>query len=88
MKTGADLIKRPQFKKLASAADEISDRAGEVVDALADYENADELSGEEATAAREDARESAWMAAEQLLSEARVIEAEVERLRGRAEATS
>lgn len=64
------LFNRPKLVEIVSLTDDMADQCGEIADTLAEYENADELSGEEQTEARQDAREVAWTLIDELLSNA------------------
>lgn len=66
--TGWDLVKAPRLREMAGLADDINNSSAEVVDALNEYEGASDLTGEEATDARNDAREAFASAVGDLLA--------------------
>jgi hypothetical protein len=81
----ARLLNEPRMRKVAELTDEISEHAQSIVDALADYESAADLSGQERTDAREEAREAlhqAWkdmeLVSDQLKAEWDSVHAAVE----------
>lgn len=77
------LFTQPRLREIVEQMDDCANHAQEAADALAEYENASELSGEEARQAREDARELAWTSIGDLLASADRVRA----LRDRLEAT-
>lgn len=66
----SSLFNRPRLIKIVALTDDISDQCGEIADALADYENADDLPSQEQAEARQDAREAAWHLINELISNA------------------
>lgn len=59
-----------RLRLIVEATDDIAEACGEVADALADYENAEVLTGDEKIMAREEARQAAWEQINVVLSEA------------------
>lgn len=64
------LFTQPRLREIVEQMDDCANHAQEAADALAEYENASELSGSEATEARENARELAWTSINDLLASA------------------
>lgn len=78
------LFNEPRLREIVEQMDDCANHAQEAADALAEYENASELPSSEQTQAREDARELAWSAIDELLAAADRVRA----LRERIEASS
>lgn len=76
------LFTKPRLREIVEQMDDCANHAQEAADALAEYENASELSGEEATQAREDARELAWASIGELLASADRVRVLRDRLSG------
>jgi hypothetical protein len=74
------LLNGPRLQAIAAAADEIANHCTELADALCDYESAAELPADERAEARDDAREAAWVAMGDLLTEAGRLREERDKL--------
>ena len=70
----------PALRKIVELTDSIADECQSVADALGDYESANDLTGQDKTAARDEAREAAWAALGDLLAEADKLRAEYDRI--------
>lgn len=62
------LFTETRLRLVVETTDDMANTCGEIADALADYENAAELSGSERTEAREEARDEAWAKIGELLA--------------------
>lgn len=74
------LFSEPRLQALAARADEISNHCTELADALCDYQNAVGLPAAEQPEARDNAREAAWVAIGELLTEADRLREERDKL--------
>jgi hypothetical protein len=70
MSYNARLFNQPKLLAIVELTDSVSNECESVADALADYQAADELTGQDRADAREEAREAAWAALGDLLAEA------------------
>jgi hypothetical protein len=80
MSYNARLFNEGRLKGIVELTDGISDNCQIVADALADYEGASELTGSERTEMRESSRESAFQALGDLLSDARRLKDEYDKI--------
>lgn len=76
----ARLLNEPKLRAIVEIADDIADACNMLGDALAEYENTSELSGEERSDARNAAREDAWTQLGEVLAGARRLAAVKEQL--------
>jgi sugar-specific transcriptional regulator TrmB len=86
MPYNADLFNVTQFRKLIEQLGDVDNYFGEIRDALADYESAAELAGEERTEARSEARDAAWNTLNEALTTLPGLLAALTELRDKLEA--
>ena len=80
MSYNSRLLNEPRLRAIVEITDSISNECQSVADALSDYESASDLTGAERTEARESAREAAFQALGDLVSEARRLQAEYNKI--------
>ena len=80
MSYNSRLFNDTKLRAIVQITDSISDECQSVADALADYESASDLTGSERTDARNDAREAAFAALGDLLSEAARLKVEYDKI--------
>ncbi len=80
MSYNSRLFNDTKLKAIVQITDSISGECQSVADALADYESASDLTGRERTGARDEAREAAFQALGDLLSEAARLKAEYDKI--------
>jgi hypothetical protein len=68
-------LNKTKIDEFTALAEEIEEKCSDMSEGSARYENAEDLSGEEATDEREIAREETWEAATEIIEEAEKLHA-------------